>query len=154
MKTKTFLISILLSLSLPLLALGSDNPFVGYWQTIDDETGKPRSIVHITQKGDELRGKIIDLIDPDEPNPKCDQCPGDKKDQPIIGLEIIWGLKEKTPGKEWDSGHILDPENGRVYKSRLRLVADGQELNVRGFVGFSLIGRSQIWHRTEKPSSL
>lgn len=124
---------------------------VGRWKTIDDETGQPKSIVEIFRDGDEIKGKIVELINPKEPNPKCDKCPGDRKDQPIVGLHILSGLKESEAGVEWSGGQILDPNNGKTYKCRLRLKESDQKLEVRGFIGFSLIGRSQLWLREPAP---
>lgn len=123
------------------------NPFVGQWKTIDDNTGEARSIIDITLVEGELRGRIIKLLNPSEPNPVCDKCSGDKKDAPIEGLEILWGFEETRENKEWSGGRIIDPENGRTYSCRLRIKEDGQQLEVRGFIGLSLIGRSQTWHR-------
>ena len=124
---------------------------LGYWQTIDDNSGEARSIVLIEAEDDTVRGRIVRLIDPPEPDPLCEQCPGDKRDAPVEGLEILWGFTESRAGREWSGGELLDPENGRVYRGRLRPRAGGAELEVRGFVGFSLLGRSQIWERTEAP---
>lgn len=124
---------------------------VGRWKTIDDETGQPKSVVEIFREGDEIKGKIVELINPKEPNPKCDKCPGEQKDQPIVGLQIISKLKESEAGAEWSGGQILDPNNGKVYKCRLRLQDEGKKLEVRGFIGFSLIGRSQVWLREPAP---
>lgn len=134
-----------------LSALADSKSVTGKWKTIDDETGKPKSIVEIYQEGDTLKGRIADLIDPSEPNPLCKECPGDKKDKPIRGLEIMWGLKEKEPGEEWGDGEILDPKKGKTYRCRLRLKDNGGKLEVRGFIGFALIGRSQTWLRAESP---
>ncbi len=118
---------------------------VGRWKTIDDETKKPKSIVEIFKRGEEFRGRIVQLINPDKPNPVCDKCEGDRKDKPVMGMEIIWGMKKD--GDQWESGKILDPNNGKEYKCRLRLKDNGQKLEVRGFIGFSLLGRSQLWER-------
>ena len=132
--------------------LHADNKSVlGYWKTIDDETGKPKSIVEIFKDNDIFKAKIVELINPDEPNPVCKECSGDKKDKPVAGLEIMWDMKETEKNAEWSDGKILDPKNGKTYKCRLRLKEDGQKLEVRGFIGFSLIGRSQMWLREEKP---
>ncbi len=118
----------------------------GKWKTIDDETGKPKSIVEIYKEGDEFKGRIADLINPDEANPVCKECPGDKKDKPIKGLEIVWGLREKG-SNEWAGGQIMDPKNGKTYKAKMKLIDNGEKLEVRGFIGFSLIGRTQTWLR-------
>ncbi|HMN70219.1 MAG TPA: DUF2147 domain-containing protein [Bdellovibrionales bacterium] len=131
------------------LTAWADGTIVGKWKTIDDETGKEKSIVEITKDGDEFKGRILELFNSDKPNPICDKCSGDKKDQPVVGMEIIWGMKETDSGKEWTKGNIMDPKNGKTYSCRLRLKEDGQKLEVRGFLGFSLLGRSQTWLRAE-----
>ena len=120
---------------------------LGQWKTIDDESGKAKSVVEITKLGEIYHGKIVRLIEPDEANPVCKLCEGDKANQPVEGLEIIWDIKEVKPNQEWGGGKILDPKNGKTYKCRLRLKDSGQKLEVRGFIGFSLIGRSQTWLR-------
>jgi hypothetical protein len=83
----------------------------------------------------------------DDPNPVCGQCPGDKLNQPLLGLVFIEGMKQS--GLDYDGGTILDPETGKVYSASMRLSADGTQLNVRGFVGLSIFGRSQTWTRVE-----
>lgn len=142
-------LSLLFIMFVALPSWGAD--VVGRWKTIDDETGQPKSIVEIFRDGDEVRGKIVELINPKEPDPKCDKCPGDQKNQPIVGLQIISKLKESEAGAEWSGGQILDPNNGKTYKCRLRLQDEGKKLEVRGFIGFSLIGRSQVWLREPAP---
>ncbi len=131
----------------PISAMEAASP-LGYWKTIDDKTKKPKAIVQITQEGDQLRGKIVKLFPregrPD--NPVCDKCKGDKKDKPILGLEILWNLKKDSEIK-WDSGDILDPESGSVYSAKAELQDQGMKLKVRGFLGFSLLGRTQVWER-------
>lgn len=117
----------------------------GMWKTIDDETGKPKSIVKIFTEDGVVKGKILDLINPKEPDPKCDKCEGAKKDQPVKGMEIIWGMKKNDD--EWSGGEILDPKNGKTYGCKMRLVEKGTQLEVRGFLGISLLGRTQTWHR-------
>jgi uncharacterized protein (DUF2147 family) len=122
---------------------------VGKWKSIDDETGKPKSIIEITEGSDtKLSGKITQLFrEPTEDqNPKCDKCSGDKKDQPILNMQIMQGFKKKSDGK-WADGEILDPKNGKVYSCKLSLTDGGKKLEVRGFIGFSLLGRTQVWVR-------
>jgi len=133
-------------LSCGLNAFAANTSVVGKWKTIDDETGKPKSIVEIFQDGDNFKGRIISLIDPEKPNPVCEKCEGDKKDKPIEGLEFIWDMKDKGDG-QWAGGQILDPKKGKVYKCKMTLKDDGAKLEVRGFIGFSLLGRSQTWNR-------
>jgi uncharacterized protein (DUF2147 family) len=123
---------------------------VGYWKTIDDETNKPKSIVQIYEVDGKVHAKIVKLFrGPDEEqDPYCDKCKGDKKDKRIIGMEMMWGLEQDD--NEWEGGKILDPKNGKEYSCYISL-EDENTLKVRGFVGFSLIGRTQYWYRTDKP---
>lgn len=120
---------------------------VGKWKTIDDKTGNPKSIVEITQEGDVFKGKIISLINPEEPNPVCKECSGDKANQLVQGMEIMWDFKETKAGEEWGNGRILDPKNGKTYKCTAKLKENGSKLDVRGYIGFSLLGRTQTWIR-------
>ncbi len=124
----------------------SAQDIVGLWKTIDDKTNKPKSVVKIYkyQKDGKYYGKIVKLFkEPGEdPNPKCDKCRGSKHNKPIIGMVILSGL-EKVGPNEWDHGRILDPESGNVYDVKM-WIEDGK-LHVRGYMGWSLIGRSQVW---------
>lgn len=119
----------------------------GQWVTIDDETGEQKSIVSIWLEDDELLGRIDSLLKPESPDPICDDCKGSRKDQPIEGMTFLWGLKQD--GDEWNGGIILDPANGKEYKAKLTVAEDGQSLDVRGFIGFALLGRTQTWQRVE-----
>jgi uncharacterized protein (DUF2147 family) len=142
-----------LSLAAGLLAASSamaqDASPIGVWKTIDDETGKPKSLVRITESNGELRGKIEKLFREagEDPNPKCEKCEGNLKDQPVIGMTIITGMKKD--GSEYNGGHILDPNNGKVYKSKLTVVDGGKKLDVRGYIGVPMLGRTQTWVRQE-----
>lgn len=119
----------------------------GMWKTIDDNTGKPRGLVEITEKNGVFSGRVVKSFVESEGKPKvCDKCTDARKDQPVIGMTILTGLR-KTADNEWGGGEILDPENGKVYKSKMSLAEDGNKLNVRGFIGISLIGRTQTWER-------
>lgn len=131
------------------------NPAVGRWKTIDDETKEPKSIVVITEEDGKLVGKIEKLFrkaDEDQ-NPKCEKCTGDKKDQPIIGMQILQDLKKDKDDndKNWSGGKILDPKNGKTYSCKLEVIDDGKKLKLRGFIGLSLLGRTQVWERDEQP---
>lgn len=136
-------------LLLPVAALAQALTPVGRWVTVDDNTGKDRSVVTITEKDGVLTGNIEKLIlDPGEdPAPKCDKCEGAKKNQPVIGLEILWDLKKDDD--EWSGGRILDPENGKSYKCWIQVIDEGRRLKVRGFIGFSLLGRTQYWKKAK-----
>ncbi|SPR98230.1 MULTISPECIES: DUF2147 domain-containing protein [Cupriavidus] len=119
----------------------------GTWKTIDDNTGKPRGLVEITEKNGVYSGRLLkSFVDSDGKPRVCDKCTDARKDQPLIGMTILSGLR-KTGDNEWSGGEILDPENGKVYKSKMSLAEDGNKLNVRGFIGISLIGRTQTWER-------
>ena len=122
---------------------------VGLWKNIDDHTGKPKALIRISEANGVLRGKIEKLLrDPSQDqNPKCVKCEGELKDQPILGMTIINGMKKD--GNEYNGGTILDPDNGKVYKSKMALIDDGKKLNVRGYIGVPLLGRTQTWIREE-----
>ena len=130
-------------------AWAQDASPVGLWKTIDDETGKPKSLVRITDNGGELRGKIEKLYRDagEDQNPKCDKCEDARKDQPIVGMTIITGMKKD--GSEYNGGQILDPANGKVYKSKMSLNDGGKKLDVRGYIGLPMLGRTQTWVRAE-----
>lgn len=136
-----------LALLLSTIALASNDSPEGTWRTIDDETGEARSLVTIWIENGELMGRIDTLLNPTEPNPICDKCKGSRKNQPIEGMTFVWGLEQD--GDEWNGGTILDPGNGREYKAKVSLADNGSKLEVRGFIGFSLIGRTQVWERVE-----
>ena len=130
-------------------ALAQNNSPVGVWKTIDDETGKPKALVRITEENGALQGKIEKLFrGPNEdPNPKCGECKDSRKDQPLIGMTIVSGLKKD--GNEYTGGEILDPAKGKVYKSKATLRDGGQKLEVRGYIGAPMFGRSQVWQREQ-----
>lgn len=143
-----------LALLLPLLAaclpnaLLAQSPIAGKWRTIDDETGGERSIVEIRLVDGELQGRILQVfLRPDEkPDPVCEACDGERKNQPIIGMTFLWGLK--PDGKDaWAGGSILDPKNGKIYNAKASLADNGQALRLRGFIGTPLLGRTQTWQR-------
>ncbi|QAU22944.1 DUF2147 domain-containing protein [Dyella sp. M7H15-1] len=124
----------------------NDTP-IGTWRQVDDETGKVKSIIQITDNNGELQGKVLQvLFSEDGPHPLCKKCGGDRKNQPVEGMTIMWGVHKN--GDVWDGGKILDPKSGTVYKVKLNMGGGGQKLDVRGYVGFSLLGRSQTWLRS------
>ncbi len=120
---------------------------VGRWRTVDDVTGKAKSIVTIWEENGKLYGRVQNLVDPDpkDPNPRCEDCTGDQKNKPVIGLRILWDLQKDGDG--WSGGTILDPANGKTYKCLLQLEDGGTKLKVRGFIGVSMLGRTQYWQR-------
>jgi uncharacterized protein (DUF2147 family) len=126
----------------------ADSP-VGTWQTIDDHTGQPKALVQISaDSSGSLDGKVIKGLGPnDQPDRRCTECTDARKDQLILGMTIINDMKKTDDG--WDGGQILDPENGKVYKCKMHLEDGGQKLVVRGYIGVSLLGRSQTWIRQQ-----
>lgn len=120
---------------------------VGRWKTVDDLTGKINSVVRIWEADGKLYGTIEKLIDgdPNDPDPRCVRCSGDLKDQRLVGLRILWDL---TPdGNRWTGGEILDPDSGRIYRCSIALDDGGKKLRVRGFILFSMLGRTEHWLR-------
>ncbi len=131
------------------LAAAQEATPVGLWKNIDDVTGKPKALIRITDSNGELQGRLEKLfIAPGaDPSPKCDKCEGARKDQPVLGMLFMSGLKKD--GDEYNGGEILDPDNGKVYKSKIKLVEGGKKLTVRGYVGVPMFGRSQVWVREQ-----
>jgi uncharacterized protein (DUF2147 family) len=134
------------ALLLPVIACAQSTP-VGLWKTIDDDGKTAKSLVRISEQGGTLVGNIEKLLDPTaEPNAKCDKCKDDRKDQPVVGLQIIRGVKADGDG-HWGGGEILDPNNGKTYRTRLKPVDGGRKLEMRGYIGPFF--RSQLWLRVE-----
>lgn len=131
--------------SLNIVSLSGQSSIVGVWKTVDDNTGESKSHVEIYEKDGKYYGKLVRLLLSPEDS-TCDACPDDKKGQPLIGMNIIWDME---PYKDyWSNGQIMDPENGKIYKCNISLKANG-ELEVRGYVGFSALGRSQYWQQVK-----
>jgi uncharacterized protein (DUF2147 family) len=130
-------------------AFADDASPVGLWKNIDDVSGKPKALIRISESNGALQGKIEQLFRApgEDQNPKCEKCEGARKDQPIIGLVIMTGLKKD--GSEYNGGEILDPDNGKVYRSKMHLTDGGKKLSVRGYIGVPMLGRSQTWVRQE-----
>jgi uncharacterized protein (DUF2147 family) len=120
---------------------------VGLWRTIDDETKQEKSLVRIVEQGSVLTGRIEKIADPAKQDAKCDKCDGPRKNQPVLGMTIVEGVKKADGESHWDSGTILDPNNGKVYKVRMTPKDGGRALEVRGFIG--PFYRNQTWIRVE-----
>lgn len=146
MKLLAFIITAVMAIA---PAFADDSSPVGLWKNIDDVTGKPKALIRISESNGTLTGQIEKLFrDPgEEQNPKCDKCEDARKNQPIVGMTILSGLKKD--GDEYNGGEILDPNNGKVYKSKLHLTDGGKKLSVRGYIGVPMLGRSQVWVRQE-----
>ncbi|TPD70532.1 DUF2147 domain-containing protein [Flavobacterium microcysteis] len=123
---------------------GQAQSVTGKWKTFDDETGDAKSIVEIYEKNGKIYGKIIEILEKGKEDKTCDKCKGSKKDKPVKGMVIIEGLSKD--GDTWEDGTILDPRNGNEYKCRINL-ENSDKLKVRGYLGISLLGRTQYWTR-------
>lgn len=119
---------------------------VGWWTTISDDDGKPEGIVEIRQVRGEYVGIVRAILAPaTHADSICGRCPGDRRGKPVVGMEILRHMKRD--GDEYGDGEILDPETGKTYRAKMKLADDGRKLVVRGYIGFSLFGRSQTWIR-------
>ncbi|MDX9873493.1 MAG: DUF2147 domain-containing protein [Spongiibacteraceae bacterium] len=132
-----------LALLLMLAAGLAQADVTGRWKTIDDETGLPKSIVELSERDGKLFGRVTELLSR-APDTRCDKCKGERRGQPIVGMEIISGLERD--GDAWSGGKILDPANGKEYRARLWL-DDAQHLKVRGYLG--VFYRTQVWERAD-----
>ncbi len=116
---------------------------VGNWKTVDDNTGEAKSHVTIYEKNGMLFAKISKLLS-DPEDSKCDKCPGDLKDKPVLGMVIMWDMEKDDD--EWEDGRILDPENGEDYSCKIWFEdGNASKLYVRGYWGFFY--RTQHWYR-------
>ena len=122
-----------------------DSP-VGLWKTIDDETKQAKALIRIVEQGGALVGRIEKILT-DKADAVCDLCPDDRKGKPVQGMTILTGLKKD--GDEWTGGEILDPNNGKLYRAKAKLADGGRKLDVRGFIGIALVGRTQTWLREQ-----
>lgn len=141
---KNLLVLLTLFLSLQSMAQSC----VGKWVTIDDETNKKKSIVELYKVDGKLYGKITYLFPREgrEENPKCTKCTDDRKNKPLIGLQIVRGCK--WTGGAWENGTIVDPETGKIYTVKIWIDPENSNyLNVRGYIGPFF--RTQKWVRTE-----
>ena len=143
-KKSVLLMIVLTLLAAPLVSFAQSSA-EGRWKTIDDETGKVKSIVEITKVANgTLQGKVVEVVNSDRgPNPICDKCSGSNKNKPVKGMTILWGLK--PDGAKWSGGTILDPAKGKTYKAKVELMDGGAKLGMSGCIAF--ICRQQVWVR-------
>jgi uncharacterized protein (DUF2147 family) len=121
----------------------------GLWKTIDDKTNAEKSLVRITEAAGVFTGKVEKILT-DKADAKCTECTDERKGQPVQGMTILRGIKPDAGEKgSWVGGDILDPNNGKIYKVLLKLVDGGKKLDVRGYIGMPMLGRTQTWHRVE-----
>jgi len=123
---------------------------VGLWKTIDDDTGQEKSLVRITELAGVHSGRVEKVMDPAKASAMCDKCTDERKGQPVLGLTILRNLRQDRdePGT-YQGGDVLDPHNGKVYSARIKLIDGGKRLELRGYIGAPLLGRTQTWIRVE-----
>ncbi len=132
-----------------VLAMAQNTP-AGLWRTIDDDGKTEKSTVRITVANGVATGKVEHITDPSKATEKCVKCDDDRKDQPIVGMVIINGAKQDAEETDkWTGGMILDPAKGSTYKLILKLTDGGKKLDVRGYIGSPMFGRTQTWIRAE-----
>lgn len=144
-------VTLLIALSLPCVspAVGQNEAKArspaGLWRTVDDKTGQPKGEVRIFERDGHWFGQIVRVYDSHDAQSRCDRCSDERKGKEILGLII---LREMSPTQgEYGGGDILDPDTGKVYRCKLRVADNGEKLDVRGFIGFSMLGRTQTWFR-------
>ena len=123
---------------------GTSQTIFGKWNTYDEVSKEIESVVEIYEKDGRAFAKIIDIIDSEKRSAICINCSGQLKNKPILDMDILTGLKKN--GEEWSNGKILDPKNGKYYKCYVKLI-DNNTLKLRGYIGFSVFGRTAIWKR-------
>ena len=118
------------------------DPLTGSWVTFDDETNQPAAVVLISEKNGLFSGVITKLLDPTAPQ-ICEKCSDYRKGKPVLGMEILSGLSKSADS--YSGGQILDPDNGELYKVAIKLTEQGNKLDLRAYIGFPLLGRTQTW---------
>ena len=141
---KKIFLTFALILSVAITGIAQD--VTGKWKTIDDKSGEAKSIVEIFKKNGKVYGKVVKILDPTKQEATCRNCPEELNGKPILGMVILNDLEKD--GDEYSGGTVLDPDNGKVYKCLIAL-EEPNKLKVRGYIGISLIGRSQFWVRVE-----
>jgi uncharacterized protein (DUF2147 family) len=134
-----FIVLLLISLSI------SGQTIIGKWKTIDGQTGIEKAIVEIYKQDEKIFGKIIEILESDNKDALCDQCEGDEKNQPVLGLILIKNMLKD--GKYYRKGTIFDPEYGKKFRCRLKLTDDPDVLQVRGYIAF--LFSTQYWVRAK-----
>lgn len=138
------------NLCLILVAIGCSfvinaQSVIGTWKTVDDETGEQKALVEIYKKGDKIFGKIVEIFDKSKRDLPCKFCEGDDYNKPVLGLNIIKSMEKDDD--VYEDGTITDPENGKVYRCRLKLTDDPDVLQVRGYIAFFY--KTQYWNRVD-----
>ena len=150
MNTLRWTYALCVGLATAMPAMTDPSP-IGLWKTVHEQTGKDRSLVRISEHNGVLSGHIEKVLDSEVPaDARCVSCTGALQGKPVIGLPILSGLRtSKSDTSVWEGGEILDPVNGKTFKVKLTLTGNGHEMQVRGFVGSPLLGRTQVWVRAK-----
>lgn len=119
---------------------------LGKWKTIDDESGEAKSIVEVYEKSGKIYAKVVEILRAEHKKDICSKCDGTDKNKPILGMVIMNGLEKD--GEEYNGGTILDPQNGKKYKCYITLESP-DKLKLRGYIGISIVGRTQYWTRVK-----
>lgn len=136
-------IAVMLLIFSPMVYAGSSP--VGKWKTIDDKTNREASIIEVYEENGKYFGKISQTLLPEDKGKVCIKCSGSDKNKPLEGLVVMRNLT--WDGSQYSNGTIMDPKDGKTYKCKIEVLENGKKLKVRGYLGISLIGRNQIWHR-------
>jgi len=139
-----FVLTNFLAFGSSLIVAQTTDTIAGTWKTFDDESNEPAAIVQITEKNGLFFGVITKLLDPNSPL-ICEKCTDSRKGKPVLGLEILSGLKRT--GDNYAGGQILDPDDGEIYRAEMKLKDQGSKLDLRAFIGIPLLGRTQTWIR-------
>ncbi|OTG75179.1 signal peptidase [Acinetobacter sp. ANC 4169] len=124
----------------------------GTWQQIDDKTGSPKAIIEIRKDANDIyTGKIVKVTPRPgyTPQKTCNNCPAPYTNQPILGMDVLTGLKHVPDTTNYEKGRVIDPLAGKIYSAKVRLSPNGKRLTLRGYIGISAIGRSQTWLRLD-----
>ena len=124
----------------------SSQTIFGTWNSKNEKTGEIDSVIEVYQENEKAYAKVIEIKDPKRQNLLCIACEGENEGKKILGLNILTGLEKDED--EWSGGNILDPRNGKIYKCYIKLVKHNK-LKLRGYIGFSLFGKTAYWERAE-----
>lgn len=122
---------------------------LGLWKTVDDATGQAKGLIRIRETNGQYEGTVEKVFPKpgQNPVPKCARCDGPRRNQPVLGMKILWGFTKQ--GNDYEGGEILDPEDGKIYHAKMKVIEGGNKLEVRGYISIPLFGRSKYWLREE-----